>query len=178
VSLAVALCAAGACDQALKIRNVAPRVTAVSEVTPAAAGLRVLFWVQDHEEEPVDVAAAWSPAAGCDALRARVADRGQASPDPQDPGSLAGFDLRPVAQVPGQGHRLIGLTSGAAWPGLPHELAWDTAEVDAAEVCLYLLPDDRNGSRGEPTVSPTFALAVGFGGGGAPAPPDAAGAAD
>lgn len=153
----------GACDQALKIRNVAPRVTAVTEAAPAESGMRVLFWVQDHETDPVDVAAAWAPAEACSALRARVADRGQAPPDPDDPESRAEAGLHPLEEVPGGGgHHTVGLTSGEDFPGVPHELLWDLTNVDAAEVCLYLLPDDRNGSVGEPTVSPVFPLASGF----------------
>lgn len=160
--LAAALLATGACDQALKIRNVAPRVTAVTEATPAQSGMRILFWVQDHESDPVDVAAAWAPATACAALRARVADSGEDPPDPTDPDAAAALGLRPLVELPGAGHHTVGLTSEGAFPGVPHEVLWDTSAVDASDVCLYLLPDDRNGRTGEPAVSPDFSLAAGF----------------
>lgn len=165
--LAATLALAAGCDHALRVRNGAPRVTAVSSASPvgspgaaAAGALTVVFWIQDHDGDPVDVSAAWLPEASCDALRARLADRAQAPPAIDD--EEAGFDFRAVTQIAGAGHGTVGLTSDAVFPGQPHEIAWDTAGVDAADVCLYLIPDDREGDAGDPALSPTFPVATGF----------------
>lgn len=160
-SLAGALLAlAAGCTQPLHVKNAAPRVTEVTAAAVEGDTLRILFWLEDHEEDPVDVVVAYATdEALCGALRADVA-AGDA-PDPEDAG------LALIVEAPG-GHGTTGLATDAEAPGRPHEVVWDTRELaDATVACLYVVPDDRSGRAGDPQVSPTFSVREGFG----PPPP-------
>ncbi len=146
--------ALASCSQPLDIRNAAPRVSAISAATPEADGLRIVFWLQDHEQDTVDIEVAYAEGPACDSLRQRIAEDA-----PPITGEAA---LKPVTFVPGQGQGVVGLTSDRELPGRVHELVWDTSNVADGDVCLYILPDDREGDLGDPAVSETFRLSAGF----------------
>lgn len=175
IALLGAVALVAACTTPVKIRNAAPRVNHIGAATPTDAGLTVTFWLQDNEEDPCDVFVAYAVgSAACDALASLLAD-----PD-GDP-RLADGEMGLRSAVMGtDGHGTSGLTADRAFPGRVHVFAWDTSDVDAAsEVCLYILPDDRNGNAGVPALSPTFVLAEGFADPAPPvADPDATGAPD
>ena len=98
-------------------------------------------------------------AAACESFRQQLAEA-MAEGRPLDPVD-AGLNL--VEDVAGQGHHFSGLVSGDTYPGQVHEFVWDVSALAAGdEVCLYLVPDDREGNLGDPLLSPTFPLSEGY----------------
>ncbi len=155
-----AILLATACTTPVKIRNVAPRVTHIGAAVPIEGGLRVLYWLQDHEGDPVDLQAGYGVgAAVCDQLRRRLAESDGA------PRSPAREELEPLLTLPGNSHHLSGVAGGSEFPGKARLLDWahpDTLAPDEV-VCLYLIPDDRKGRLGDPALSPNFPAGEGFG---------------
>ena len=160
LSFAVVALLISACTTPIQIRNAAPLVSHVTSVTPTDDGHLVVYWLYDYEEDPVDITLAYAVGSGaCESFRQQLtlAMEEGVPLDPEEAGLTIADD------VPGFGHHFSGLSSGAEYPGQPHELMWDTSALSAAdEVCLYLLPDDREGKLGDPLLTPTFKLSEGY----------------
>lgn len=124
------------CTEPLLFDNVVPVVTGLGPVVPDGVGrMRVSLWVQDWEQDPVDVELVYE---------------------------ISGKGEKPLVSAPG-GHGDVGLSSAADWPGREHVFIWDVSDLPAgAKVRLRVTPDDLRAGAGDPLQTPEFDVGVGF----------------
>ena len=108
------------CGREAELKNACPRVVGTGSIEWIGDELRVGVWLQDLEEDPVDL----------------VVTRAN------------GDEIEGVT-----GHGVVGLTSAAKLPGLPHELILPGDQVASGEV-VTLEPVDIDGCTG-PAVTIT-----------------------
>ena len=146
------------CPSPVEIRNVSPRVSYIGAAVPSGIDqLQVRYWLQDHEEDPVDIVVRYMVGADpCATLKAQTDDPAHIAPDEDSAGMV------PAAAGAG-GHHTVGLETRKNYPGMPHEISWSTQGLAAdTTVCVFIVPYDRHGARGDPSCSASFQVGTGF----------------
>ena len=128
----IALTYCAACDNGIRVLNVAPEVTAIGPVSYEDGTAAITIWLYDYETDAVDVELYL--------LRNGVEE--------------------PLTNLGGDG--LAGLTSSREPYGRAHNLVWSIPDSVSAtdEIRLKAVPTD--GDTGRATTTPGFTLDVGL----------------
>jgi hypothetical protein len=127
--------AVAACDESITIQNVSPVVTAVGPVVQDGDDVRVVFWVVDYEEDPVDVSFEWIDVQSGQAQNMTVHG----------------------------GHGTVGLTTTSVSGGASHVVYWQAGGVGPdLQIKLRVTAVDSKGAQSKPFESPAFSIQAGL----------------
>ena len=128
----ITLLAASACDNGIRVLNVAPAITAVGPLSHSDGQLTFTVWIYDYETDATDLEVTL----------------------------IRGTSESPIANIGGDGTQ--GLTTSRSAEGRPHTLTWTppTDIAEAEQIQLKLTPSD--GDAGKPYTTALFSLQSGL----------------